>query len=539
MPPGPPMAERALAGRPASPGLAAGPVHRLPAAGGGRVPSGDPAVEAEDLRSAIGHALVAVETLMNEVGGEAADVLGFQAALLSDDELTRPAFAAVADGAPADEAWQAAMASEIAGYLAGEDEYFRARAADLEDLRDRVLDALNGGEAQATPPGAVLVAHDMPPSRFLAVDWSAGGAILLAAGSATSHVAMLARSRGVPMIVGLGFDPDDAQGEALVDGETGRVVMDPDPATVASFESRRAAAERERAAVAAILDKPAVTRDGTRVAVHLNIADPAELKAIDPAHCDGIGLVRTEFLFHGRSGLPGEEAQFGVYRMMAEWAGGRPVTIRTLDAGGDKPIPGLTLEGESNPFLGLRGLRLSLRHPEVFRVQIRALLRASAYGAVKIMLPMVTTPAELAQARGLVGQEHAALQTAGRKLGDPPLGIMVEVPAAAVAVDLFDADFFSIGSNDLTQYVTAAGRDSDAVADLADPLHPAVLRLVAGVARYGREVGRDVSLCGDAGGDPAVIPHLLRAGLRSVSVAPAALGRAKAAIAAVDLGVPA
>ncbi|MGL4445080.1 MAG: phosphoenolpyruvate-utilizing N-terminal domain-containing protein, partial [Alsobacter sp.] len=229
------MAERTLAGRPASPGLAAGPIHRLVAAGGGRVPTGDPAVEAEDLRSAIGHALVAVETLMNEVGGEAADVLGFQAALLSDDELTRPAFAAVAGGAPADAAWQAAMATEIAGYLAGEDEYFRARAADLEDLRDRVLDALNGGEAQATPPGAVLVAHDMPPSRFLAADWSAGGAILLAAGSATSHVAMLARSRGVPMVVGLGFDPDTASGEALVDGEAGRVVIDPDPATVAAF----------------------------------------------------------------------------------------------------------------------------------------------------------------------------------------------------------------------------------------------------------------------------------------------------------------
>ncbi len=533
------MAEQVLIGRSASPGLAEGRIHRLAATGGGRVPSGDPVVEAEELRSAIGHALVAIETLMNEVGGDAADVLGFQAALLSDDELTRPAFAAIADGAPADAAWQAAMAAEIAGYLSGEDDYFRARAADLEDLRDRVLDALNGGEAQATPPGAVIVAHDMPPSRFLAVDWSAGGAVVLAAGSAASHVAMLARSRGVPMVVGLGFDPASLDGDALVDGETGRVIVDPDPAAVAAFHARRAEAERDRAAVAAIIDKPAVTRDGTRIAVHLNIADPAELKTLDPAHCDGIGLVRTEFLFHGRSGLPGEEAQFGVYRMMAEWAGGRPVTIRTLDAGGDKPIAGLTLDGESNPFLGLRGLRLSLRHPEVFRVQLRALLRASAYGTVKIMLPMVTTPAELAEARGLVEEERAALSAVGRKRGDPPLGIMVEVPAAAVAIDLFAADFFSIGSNDLTQYVTAAGRDSDAVADLADPLHPAVLRLIGSVARFGLETGRDVSLCGDAGGDPAVIPHLLRAGLRSVSVAPAALGRAKATIATVDLGEPA
>ncbi|MHB2169259.1 phosphoenolpyruvate--protein phosphotransferase [Alsobacter sp. R-9] len=531
-----PPAERVLRGRPASSGLAAGPVHRLAAAGGGRVASGDPSLEEQALRDAIAAALVAVEALMEELGGEAADVLGFQAALLSDDELARPAYEAIAQGLPADLAWESAIAAEIAGYIASEEEYFRARAADLEDLRDRVLEALAGPTAAApVPPGAVVAAHDMPPSRFLAVDWSAGGAVILSAGSPTSHVAMLARSRGVPMVVGLGFDAQVIEGDALVDGEAGQIVLDPGPGALAAHAERREAVERERVAAAALLDKPAATRDGTSVLVHLNIADPGELKALDPAHCDGIGLVRTEFLFHGRGSLPGEEAQFGVYRTIAEWAGGRPVTIRTLDAGGDKPIPGLTLDGESNPFLGLRGVRLSLRHPEVFRVQLRALLRASAYGAVKIMLPMVTTPAEIAAVRAMLDAEEAALAAAGRPHARPPLGIMVEVPAAAVAVDLFDADFFSIGSNDLTQYVTAAGRDSDAVADLADPLHPAVLRLVGTVARHGREAGRDVSLCGDAGGEPSVIPHLLRAGLRSVSVAPAALARTKAAIAAVDL----
>ena len=530
------MAERRLVGRPASPGLAAGAVHRLGAAGGERIASGDPAGEANALRSAIGHALVAIETLMTELGGEAADVLGFQAALLSDDELTRPAFAAIATGASADEAWQGAMAAEIAGYLSGDDAYFAARTADLEDLRDRVLAALHGGEIEAVPPGSVVVAHDMPPSRFLAVDWSAGGAVVLAAGSAASHVAMLARSRGVPMVVGTGVVPDGADGPALVDGETGEVILEPAGDTSRAFARRREEAAAERRAWADLLGRPATTRDGTPIAVHLNVADPAELKTLDPAHCDGVGLVRTEFLFHGRASLPGEEAQFGVYRMMAEWAGGRPVTIRTLDAGGDKPIPGLTLDGESNPFLGLRGLRLSLRHPEIFRVQLRALLRAAAYGTLKVMLPMVTTPAEVAAARALMADEAAALAAAGRRIGEPALGIMVEVPAAAVAIDLFEADFFSIGSNDLTQYVTAAGRDSDSVADLADPLNPAVLRLIGQVARFGREAGRDVSLCGDAGGDPAVLPHLLRAGLRSVSVSPAALGRTKAAIAALDLG---
>jgi phosphotransferase system enzyme I (PtsI) len=278
-----------------------------------------------------------------------------------------------------------------------------------------------------------------------------------------------------------------------------------------------------------------MTADRVRIAVHLNIAGPSELEAIRPTVCDGIGLVRSEFLFHGAAGLPDEETQLAFYCRIVEWAEGRPVTIRTLDAGGDKPIAGLTIDGESNPFLGVRGVRLSLIRPEVFRVQLRALARAASHGALKIMLPMVTAPAELAAARALLDEELAALAASGVAARRPPLGIMVEVPATALTIEEFDADFFSIGSNDLTQYVTAAGRDIAAVADLADPLNPAVMRLVGMVVAHGRAHGREVSLCGDAGGDPAVIPRLLATGLRSLSVAPAALGRTKAAIASVRL----
>jgi phosphotransferase system enzyme I (PtsI) len=404
------------------------------------------------------------------------------------------------------------------------------------DIRDRVACHLAGTTmGGGLPPGALVVADDLPPSRFLATDWSRGGAILLAHGSPTSHVAMLARSRGVPMVVGLGEPILAAQGDALVDGDAGAVIVDPTPATSTGFATRMAEEETLSARAAGSIREPAVTADGTRIAVHLNIADPAELDGLDPAICDGIGLVRTEFLFHGGRSLPGEEAQYGVYRKIIEWASGRPVTIRTLDAGGDKPIPGLTVSGESNPFLGVRGVRLSLARPDVFRLQLRALLRAAAHGPLKVMLPMITVPRELETVRALLDEERTSLLAAGLTIGAPALGMMVEVPAAAIAVDCFDAAFFSIGSNDLTQYVTAAGRDIGAVADLADARHPGVMRLVEAVARHGVAVGREVSLCGDAGGDPRLIPHLLSAGLRSLSMPPGAVARAKLAIGEVDL----
>jgi phosphotransferase system enzyme I (PtsI) len=534
--PGRAMAERRFKGRPASPGLAAGRLVSLAEDTAKRTASGDPAAEAAALKAALATAAAELVELTARSQGDAAEILAFQIALVEDDALAEPALAAIVEGATADAAWSAALDAEIANYASTEDEYFRARAADFIDLRERVLAALAGSEATAPlPAGAILIARDLAPSRFLAIDWSHGGAILLADGSPTSHLAMLARARGVPMIVGLGLDPANLAGETLVDAETGEVIFDPEPETRRRFERHRAAAAQRHSEANERLDKPAVTHDGTRIAIHLNLADPAELDRLDPKICDGVGLVRSEFLFHGQRQLPDEDTQYAAYRRIVEWAGGKPVTIRTLDAGGDKPIPGFTLAGESNPFLGVRGIRLSLKRPEVFRVQLRALARAAALGAVKVMLPMVTVPAELAAARAMLDEEVAALQAARVAMRRPLLGMMVEVPAAAIAIDTFDADFFSIGSNDLTQYVTAAGRDIGAVADLADVLNPAVLRLIAHVTRHGIAAGREVSLCGDAGGDPAALPHLLAAGLRSLSMAPATVARAKAAIAAVDL----
>ena len=528
--------EKRFAGRSAAPGLALGALFPIANGTGTRVASGAAESEAEALRSALSAALSDLSALIERSTEDAAAILEFQVALLEDDVLAEPAHAAIAAGSAADQAWLQALQQEIAGYETSDDEYFRARAADLYDIRDRVLAHLTGSATEtAVPAGAIVAAVDLAPSRFLAIDWSRGGALVLTAGSTTSHVAMLARSRGIPAIVGLGVDVDELSGLALVDAHRGVLIVNPGPAARVQFERDAETAATARTLATAAAMKPAVTADGTTIRIVLNIADPRELSDLDPAICDGIGLVRTEFLFHNQQGLPDEEQQYSTYRRIVEWAHDRPVTIRTLDAGGDKPIPGLTPTGESNPFLGVRGLRLSLAQPDVFRTQLRALARAAMHGNVKIMLPMVTHPRELAIARSMLDAELAALTAAGIPARRASLGIMIEVPAAAIAADQFDAEFFSIGSNDLTQYVAAAGRDIGAVADLADPTQPAMLRLLRYVVNAARAQHIDVSLCGDAGGDARAIPLLLGAGLRTLSMAPALVGNAKLAIAAVDL----
>jgi phosphoenolpyruvate-protein phosphotransferase (PTS system enzyme I) len=531
------MMERQFAGRSASPGIALGPLVSFAPDANARVASGIIEVETQALRAALAAALGDLRQIVSESERDAAEILGFQVALLEDDALADAALAAIAQGRAAHDAWADAMEAEAAGYEASEDEYFRARAADLIDIRDRVLAALAGsGPMAEVPQGAIVAAVDLAPSRFLAIDWSRGGALVLTAGSPTSHVAMLARSRGVPAVVGLGVDLIELAGHALVDAHRGVLIVNPGPAARARFEHDARSAAVARALTDAAALRPAVTLDGTRIRVMLNIADPAELDGLDPAICDGIGLVRTELLFHDRHGLPDEEHQYAVYRRIAEWAQDRPVTLRTLDAGGDKPIRNLTLAAESNPFLGVRGVRLSFARPDVFRVQLRALARAAVHGNVKVMLPMVTLPRELDAARAMLDDEVAALHAAKIPARRPSLGIMVEVPAAAIAADQFDAEFFSIGSNDLTQYVAAAGRDIGAVADLAEPVQPAVLRLLRYVVDVAEAKRIDVSLCGDAGGDPRAIPLLLGTGLRCLSMAPTLVGGAKFALAGIDLG---
>jgi phosphotransferase system enzyme I (PtsI) len=529
------MAELRLIGRPASPGVA---LSRLFVLGDDDAqadmrPGGDPEHEANRLRSAIASSVAELERLCGSAAADARDILEFQIAMLGDEALAESAFAAIAGGQGAPAAWRYALDAQVRDYENAGDEYFRARAADLEDLRDRVFAVLSGGQRQSVPAGTVLVARDLPPSQFLGIDWRSGSAIALAAGSPTSHVALLARARGVPMVVGLGADVMNvATGqEAMIDGEHGSLVVAPDEATRSVARTREGEISRQRAIAKKYARARAALPDGEAVTVMINTAGPDELSLLDPAICDGIGLVRSEFLFQGGGALPDEERQYQAFCRILDWADGRPVTIRTLDAGGDKPIRGLTLDGEANPFLGTRGIRLSLLKPDVFRVQLRALCRAAARGNLKIMLPMVAVPRDLAEARVHLNAVVADLSARSVPHRMPPLGIMVEVPAAALAIGRFDADFYSIGSNDLVQYVMAAARDIAALADYADAADPAVLGLIARLVEHGRRIGREVSLCGDAASDPALIPHLMGTGLRSLSVAASSVGLVKAAIA--------
>ena len=526
-------------GRPAAPGIAAGPLVFLGQAIARRQSTGDAACERRDLDLAIHGAIATIRALAAKFKGEAAAILEFQVAMLEDEALVAPAHERIAAGVDAATAWSDTVAGQIADYESGTDEYFRARAADLRDLREEVHRHLSGEAGFNLPAGAVLAGEDVTPSRFLSVDWTLGGGIALFAGSPSSHVAMLARSRGVPMIVGIGKLDLAGHDTAIIDGDAGRIVLSPQSSDWSAFEVAKSMVARRDAEEATATMEPAVTRDGVAIKVMINVAEPEELDRLDPAICDGIGLVRTEFLFGRGSGLPDEETQYRAYRRFAEWAAPKPVVLRTLDAGGDKPVAGLTIEGESNPFLGTRGIRLSLARPEIFRVQLRAMARAATHGNVRVMLPMVTIPEEIDRAAALLDAAVAELESESVPCVRPPLGIMVEVPAVAITPALFaKAAFFSIGSNDLTQYVTAAARDIAAVSSLNDPGHPAVISLIGQVVMAGAKLHIDVSLCGDMGGDPEHLPMLIAAGLRSVSVAPPLVGRAKRAIAAIDAGRP-
>jgi phosphoenolpyruvate-protein phosphotransferase (PTS system enzyme I) len=529
-----PVSEQSHSGLAAAAGVAVGPAFVLRGLADASRTQGSAGEEKAALESAVASALLGVSRLIATLDGEAADIMGFQAALLEDDALTEGAYAAITAGSSADEAWRRALDAEIVGYEASGDEYFQARAADLADVRDRVLRKLmNLADADAVPAAAILLAADIPPSAFLAVDWSKGGGIVLGDGSPTSHVAMLARGRGVPMVVGLGTAWHGMAGDIFVDGTRGIVVSHPSAQRRALAKTTATERLAVRAAAEKRMGEPAITRDGTAVRVLLNVSSIADVTGFPVEACDGIGLVRTEFLVEGA--LRDENIQYARYVSLIRWASGRPVTIRTLDAGGDKPIAGYTLDGETNPFLGLRGIRLSLRHPDVFRIQLRALARAAVHGPLKVMLPMITHNGELEEARGLFKDVIAGLEREGIAHAEPDLGIMVEVPAAAMAVGAFRSSFFSIGSNDLTQYACAASRDGTDVARYADVLNPGVMAMIAHVADYGAATDLEVSVCGDAAGDTRAVEALLQAGVRTLSLAPGLLAETKAVIRKVDL----
>jgi phosphotransferase system enzyme I (PtsI) len=521
-----------LRGISASPGLARGPLLCLDEVAQSSPPAAISAPsDRTRLRQAIDSACAALTALERRTDNpDAQALLSFQVAMLQDPVLTEPAFAAIAAQVPAEQAWWDAMELQIRQYDSAGDLYFCARASDLRDMRDRVSRLLSGTASIPIPSGSIVVTADLAPSKFLETRWEGGG-IALTEGSASSHVAMLARARGVPMLIGLERGDLLGQGEALLDADNGMLIALPGAETVAGFAARQQALRSARMDAEARLEFPAVTASGERVQVLINVADGAELASLNPEWCDGIGLVRTELLFRSKDDLTDEAKQYAEYCRITRWAQGRPVTVRLLDAGADKPIAGYTADAESNPFLGVRGVRLSLLHRPVLSTQLRALARAAALGPLQIMVPMVTWPRELDQVRQALNTTVESLRKEGLDCGRPALGIMIEVPAAALTCDLFSADFFSIGSNDLIQYVTACSRDSRRLSALQDPLQPAVLRIMRAVVKHADAHDIPISLCGDMASDPRCVPALLGMGLRRLSVAPAALADVKTAIA--------
>lgn len=519
-----------IAGLAASAGFAQGPIYLARPAAGIYQAKASPEEEVQALMLAVEAAASGIADAMAALAGDAAEILEFQLAMLEDGTFTEAAIEAMGAGVNAYGAWKAVLDQEITAYQTSDDAYFTARAADLADIRDSVLSALTGDGGQRIPAGAIYVDRDIPPSRFLAHDWNSGGGLALREGSVTSHVAMLARARGVPAIVGIGDCSLENGTDALLDADAGQLLISPGDEERARFEMRRAEAGALMRAAEAGVDRPAVTADGETVEILVNIADPSDVERIPIAHVDGVGLMRTEFLFGGAKGLPDEETQLAAYGKVLDWAQGKPVTIRTIDAGGDKPVEGYTI-AEDNAFLGVRGIRLSLEKQDIFRVQIRALLRAAAHGELKVMLPMVSVPREIDQARALFDDEARALSREGIGHAMPEIGIMVEVPSVAITPERFSAaQFFSIGSNDLTQYVLAASRDNARLAGLGSADDPAVLKLIADVAKFGTGHGIETSLCGDAASDPQLVPLLLAAGLRRLSVAPSRVALVKAAV---------
>ena len=531
------IAGLAYRGKTASTGFAHGPFVRVDATTDGRRAVGAPEDEEAAFRAALVAAARQITSLADAAGGEAAQILEFQVALLDDEDFIDPIVAAIRAGTPADAAWSSAVGDQIADYNCAADEYLQARSSDLADVRDRVLRKLFGGAGEAAnlPAGAVVCAVDLPPSRFLEIDWSKGGGLALLRGSPTSHVAMLARARGIPMVVQLGMVAD-AAATALLDGEDAVLELDPTSEQVDRFEKRRRTYGENRDLARAVLNAPAASWRGEKIKLLINIQRAEDLEHADARYADGVGLMRTEFLLGERTGLPDEERQYLAYDAVCRWAAKRPVTIRTFDAGGDKPVAGFTSDGEANPFLGVRGLRLCLARPDIFAVQLRALARAAVRGNLKVMFPMVTTPQELEAARGLFADVVNRLKAEGTSATLPELGIMVEVPAAAMTIERFKASFLSIGSNDLAQYVTACDRTNGSLAKLIDPLNPAVLELIGRTAEHGRRAGIGVSLCGDMASDPRCIPALLSCGLRELSVNPSALAQVKQAIDGMSRG---
>ena len=531
-----------LLGVAASPGLAVGNVFQL------RHEEIEVAEDADDsyqerrkLDEAIERAKLQLEALQARLKGEAnpgkAAIFAAHQELLGDPDLQEIAVSAINKGKSAPFAWRRAYRTHAEHLATLKNELLAARANDLRDVGERVLRLLTGAEAEQAelPARTILVAEDLTPSDIAEMDRSRVLGFCTTRGGASSHVSILARSLDIPAVAGI--DPaalDLANGAPVIlDGRKGTLRLNPSPEEVTRIRRLQERQVARRKADLATAMQPAITGDGRRVEVVANIGGLADAEQALQLGGEGVGLLRSEFLFMGRSVAPSEDEQAEIYREIAAALGPeRPLIIRTLDVGGDKPLPYLPIPKEDNPFLGERGIRIGLDRPEILRTQVRAILRASEKGKVLVMFPMIATLTEWRSARALLEEER-------EKLGLPPIpvGIMVEVPAAAIMAEQFarEADFFSIGTNDLTQYTLAMDRGHPKLAPQVDGLNPAVLRLIAGVVEAAHREKKWVGVCGGIAGDPQAIPLLIGLGVDELSVSVPTIPGIKAEVRALRL----
>jgi phosphocarrier protein FPr len=540
---------RMLRGMAIAPGVAMAPLYRLQREAMAIEAGCAKSAEAEGER--LDHALQQVKSslqkrraaIQQQSGEAAAAIFDAHRLLLEDPQVLEPVRRRIfQSGFSAASAWSVEIDRLAKRYAGLSDSYLSRRAADIEDVGRQVIAALGGKTAALSIPSPVpilLYADELSPSETAQLDLSRVAGLVTARGGETSHSAILARAMGLPAVSGIDLSasaiPDGAP--LILDGDRGLVFVDPPAEVRADYAARKQKQAAERAARLEDSQAPAVLKSGRRIEVLANIGAPGEARLALTQGAEGVGLLRTEFLFLSRAQAPGEEEQLSALRSVAQAMEGRPVTVRTLDVGGDKDLPYLDLPGEANPFLGVRAIRLALRYPGLFQAQLRALLRAAQEYPLRVMFPMVATVQDLQQALERLAAAQVALAQEGLPHRWPiETGVMIEIPSAALLSDRFAplVDFFSIGTNDLTQYTLAADRGNAELAEYNDALHPAVLRLVEQVVESAKRHGKRVGVCGELAGDPLAAPVLVGLGVDEFSLAPAAIPRVKETIRALE-----
>ncbi len=427
--------------------------------------------------------------------------------------------------------------SEI--FAAMDDDYMRMRAADVKDISDRVIAVLQGGKDKGFAGGepVILLAEDLAPSETVQLDKEKVLSFVTKFGSTNSHTAILARTMNIPALIGIDF-PKDCEGAfGIVDGFEGALYIDPDEETIALYEKKKQKEEERRALLQELKGKENVTKDGTRVELFANIGSVADVGAALQNDAGGIGLFRSEFLYIGAEDYPSEEQQFQAYRTVAQNMAGKKVVIRTLDIGADKKADYFGLDPEENPALGFRAIRICLQRPQILKTQLRAIFRAACYGNISVMYPMITSLREVERIKEIVEEVKEELLKDGLPFGEVEQGIMIETPAAVfMSAELAkEVDFFSIGTNDLTQYLLACDRQNPNLADVCDPYHPAVLRAIEMTVKNAHAGGAWVGICGELGGDVRMTETFLRMGVDELSVSPPRILEVRDAIRRIDL----